>query len=302
MAFVFTGRDVIATFRDGKRTGSKEEYQITFSDADFELSRLQEYVTIVSRGVVDHFRRMNSMSAKGSLSWRYSDKDIAEFVRLFLTGKSTSTETEEYCLAPNDYNDAFWTKNGIILPVGNDGIAPDGFSIAQRLEPVGGGIGWMTAQVTIEPELNEFVFFDFWCKAQVAHESACEAHLTATGAPNPPFYRQWFPVKTYWQKITGGFQCQAVVKAPETFTCRIDTSNVDPGFSLDVWGVTIRREVAATKTWDLTFDFYKDAVLERRIYLEHVAYEGLNFDEDQDGSIWFLDIVSRKETPFEILV
>jgi hypothetical protein len=302
MSFVFTGRDVVAKFRDGARTGEKEVYEITFAEASFELSRLQEYVPIMVRGTVDHFRRMNSMHALGQLSWRYSDKDITDFVRKFLTGKSTSTETIEYCLSPNDYNDAFWSKNNIIEPIGDNGIAPDGSSIAQRLVPVGGGIGSIETTVTVEVDIGEFVYFDFWSKAEVEHVAACAAAITANGGGFPPEgYLHWYRTRTYWQKITGGLNNQSATKVPEQFTCWIYTSHVNPGYSHDVWGVSIRREKAATKTWDLTLDIYKDGSLERRIFLEHVAYENIGFNEDPDGSLWSLDLLSRKEKPFEIL-
>lgn len=305
MGYVFTGRDAVCTFRDGNREGSRAEFTVTFANADLRIERVQEVVPIVSRGSLSHYRRDQEERAKVYLSYRYSSKELAENIMEHLTVKSTSSEIDEFCQSPSDYNDPWWTKTNIQEPIGNNGLAPNGIDTAQRLVPTAGR-GYISCSAEVDPEIGEFLFLDCWLKAETPHTAALGANMTYHGPPPTP--PEWYaPIGAWkhWYKFTAGYINQSTVKVPETVYFTIytdDAPGVPVGKPLDVWGVSIRREKTTVQTWDLNIDVYKGGVLERTIVLEHVLYRELNFDEDDDGSIWTLELDSRLARPYEILV
>lgn len=296
---VFTSRDISVRFQDGQRTGEKSQFSIDFENADLNFDRNRELVPMKSRGQVKGLRLGNGELPQITMGWQYASKDPYENVANFLTGVVPSARVNEnLCPAPNDYNDPWWTKSGLVTPIGDNGVAPDGQSIAQRLVPnPSPGVGYIQGTAYYTPlDPKEKIFIDFWVKATTAHTSFCQVAVShhGMGIP-PPAFGMDLDVKTYWQKITTGHQLDSDYITQESVTITINQTKFSSAYSMDLWGVEIRQDITVEPlTWDMYIDVYKNGVLDETVIFEDVMFENIRYSEDSDGSDWSMILRSRK--------
>jgi len=290
---VFTSRDVVVTFRDGKRTGEKEEITLTLEDASLFMTRPHEVQRIRTRNGYQ-LRRGEENRVDVALSWKYANKDIYDVVPQFTTAVTTSG-SKNICPSPSDFNHD-WNLTNLYTPMYTNGVSPDGVTIAQRLAPMTTAGGSMSTNAQFIPQtVDEQLYVDFWAKAQVPHNTAFTTGVTVDGGS--PGSSVVFPVtvKKTWTKYTTGVQCSSTFITTETLSFQIRTEYLylpPVGYKIDIWGVDFRRDMeGVTKTWDMYIDIYKNGALDHTLMIEKIAYESISFGEGAETS-WGLSLKS----------